>query len=91
MAEVAPNSKRQTIRSDMTLKVSSCTKPCRESTLSARRRSPTFLVRTLAASLSSLHEHLLGVPTPWTPVSWCWLRLLAPSSSLGVPAPAHLE
>ena len=91
MAEVAPNSKRQTIKSDMTLKVSSCTKPCRESTLSARRRSPTFLVRTLAARMSSLHEHLLGVPSPWPPVSWCWFWLLAPSSPLGVPASAHLE
>ena len=91
MAEVAPNSKRQTIKSDMTLKVSSCTKPCRESTLSARRRSPTFLVRTLAARVSSQHEHLLGVPSPWPPVSWCWFWLLAPSSPLGVPASAHLE
>ena len=80
-----------TTRSDITLKVSLCTKPCRESTLSARRRSSTFLVRTLAARMSSLHEQLLGVPSPWAPVSELWLRLLASGSLLSVSAPTHLK
>ena len=41
--------------------------------------------------MSSLHEHWLGVPSPWAPVSWRWFRFLTPSSLLGVPASTHLE